>query len=224
MTDTPRTPWRDVTVIGLTCLAIAACSPQQGELGDEFFPHAKWEQIPPAPENMVEVVTLRHVINFTAGDAGLGRSARGSLDDFVLRNRINPDDQILVQAPGREGDRVAQGRLSAVRTEFARLGLVAADSYGVPSPGVSSNAVEVLVTRAVVIPPDCASPPPKPTLRPEHRWGCSVNAALGMMVANPQDLVEGRDLGPADGEQASAAMRRYREDSIKELTKEETTN
>ena len=224
MTETPRNLLREIAVIGLASLAIAACSPQQGELGDEFFPHAKWEQIPPSPENMVEVVTLRHVVSFGAGDSSLGQSQRGSLDDFIRRNRVHQDDEILVQSTSGQGDRVAQGRLIAVRNEIARLGLVAADAHGTASPGVGGNAVEVLVTRAVVIPPDCQSPQPKPTLRPESRWGCSTNAALGMMVANPQDLIEGRDLGPADGEQAVKALQRYRADKVKQIKSEETTN
>ncbi len=45
-----------------------------------------------------------------------------------------------------------------------------------------------------------------------------------MMVANPLDLVEGRELGPADASQASGAMRRYRDDKIKAINQEETTN
>ena len=45
-----------------------------------------------------------------------------------------------------------------------------------------------------------------------------------MMVADPLDLVEGRELGPADAAQATGAMRRYRDDKVKALTKEETTN
>jgi pilus assembly protein CpaD len=61
-------------------------------------------------------------------------------------------------------------------------------------------------------------------LRPDQPWGCTVNAALGMMVANPLDLVEGRELGPADVSQATGAMRRYRDDKVKEINKEDTTN
>jgi type IV pilus biogenesis protein CpaD/CtpE len=45
-----------------------------------------------------------------------------------------------------------------------------------------------------------------------------------MMVADPLDLVEGRELGPADPDHSSAAMRRYREDKVKDINSEETTN
>ena len=117
------------------------------------------------------------------------------------------------------------GRLSAVRNEFAQYGLVASEEQGgTGGPAVAGDEVAVLITRAVVITPDCSVPQPEPTLRPDHKFGCHVNSALGMMVADPLDLVEGRELGPADGEQASGALRRYREDKVKEINQEETTN
>ena len=222
MTDKNRMPWRDLTVIGLSCLAVVACSPKQGEFGDQLFPHAKWEQIPPSPDNMVEVVTLRHVVAFPGSQAGLDVNERTSLDDFIRNNRINARDQIVVQAVN--GGRLTMGRLSAVKNEFAQHGLVASEAGGPATGPLANDEVTVMVTRAVVIPPDCSVPQPEPTLRPDHKYGCHVNSALGMMVADPLDLVEGRDLGPADGEQASGALRRYRQDKVKDINKEDTTN
>ena len=225
MTDKNRMPLRELTVIGLACLAVVACSPKPGEFGDSFLPHAKWKQIPPTKENMVEVVTLRHMVAFTGGQPGLGLRESDALNDFIHSNRINVRDQIFVQGAAGDSSRVAKGRVAVVKNEFARRGLVAAESTASPGAGAPAyNEVAVLITRAVVIPPDCAVPQPKPTLRPEQPWGCHVNAALGMMVANPQDLVEGREFGPGDAAQASGALRRYREDKIKEITKEDTTN
>ena len=225
MTQKNRTPLRELTVIGLSCLAVVACSPKQGELGDNLFPHAKWEQIPPSAENMVEVVTLRHMVPFASDERGLGPSQRDALDDFIRDNRINVKDQIVVQAGAGDSSRLAKGRVDAIRSEFARFGLVASEAEPAGGAGAPAiNEVAVLITRAVVIPPDCSVPQPEPTLRPEQPWGCSVNAALGMMVADPTDLVEGRELGPADSAQSSGAMRRYREDNVKDITKEETTN
>ena len=225
MTEKNRMSLQGLTVIGLSCLAVVACSPQQGDFGDQFFPHAKWEQIPPSPENMVEVVTLRHVVAFPGNRSGLEDSQRESLDDFIRDNRVNARDQIVVQAGAGDSGRMTMGRLSAVKNEFAQYGLVASEAAADPETGpLATDEVAVTITRAVVIPPDCSVPQPEPTLRPDHKFGCHVNSALGMMVANPLDLVEGRELGPADGEQASGALRRYRDDKVKELNKEETTN
>jgi pilus assembly protein CpaD len=218
-------PLRELTVIGLACLAVAACSPKQGELGDNLFPHAKWEQIPPARDNMVEVVTLSHVIPFSGSEPGLGTSGRQSLDEFIRSNGINARDEIVILGGGDSRNRLTMSRVDAIQAEFAQRGLVASEVEVAPAAGApANNEVAVLITRAVVIPPDCSVPQPEPTLRPEHHFGCSVNAALGMMVADPLDLVSGRELGPADGEQSSNAYRRYREDKVKEINQEETTN
>lgn len=225
MSDSIRTPLRELAVIGLACLAVAACSPKQGELGDNLFPHAKWEQIPPAKDNMVEVVTLRHVIAFSGSEPGLGPSGRQSLDEFIRSNGINPMDQIVIQGGADAGSRLTMSRVNAIQSEFAQRGLVASEATAAPGAGgPASNEVAVFITRAVVIPPDCSVPQPEPTLRPEQPWGCSVNAALGMMVADPLDLVEGRELGPANADQSSGAYRRYRDDKVKEITKEDTSN
>lgn len=225
MTDKNRMPLRELTVIGLACLAVVACSPKQGELGDNLFPHAKWEQIPQSADNMVEVVTLRHMVAFIGGAPSLDVSQSDALDDFIRSNRINARDEIVVQAGTGDTSRLAMGRVAAIKNEFARLGLVASESVATPGAGApANNEVAVLITRAVVITPDCAVAQPEPTLRPDQPWGCTVNAALGMMVANPLDLVEGRELGPADVSQASGAMRRYRDDKVKEINKEDTTN
>jgi pilus assembly protein CpaD len=212
-------------LIGLACLTAAACSPKQGEFGDQFLPHGKWEPIPQRADNAVEVVTLDHSVAFSHGKADMTSSARGALGEFIRDNRIGQRDRIAVRAPEETGDSLAAGRLANVKSEFARRGLVAYESDGLgewplgAAPG--SGEIAVLVTRAVVITPDCSVPPPAPTLRPEHIRGCAVNATLGMMVADPLDLVGGRELGPADGEHASAAMRRYRAGETKELKVEE---
>ncbi len=226
MRKTFDTSCKHVLFLGLVGLAIAACTPKQGELGDEYLPHGKWEQVQPTPENMVEIVTLGHMVSFPQSEAGLDLAARDGLTRFIQDNRIGPDDQIAVQVPVYEGGQLSNARLTSVKAEFARHGLVATEQE-VPSDqaiGLSPAAGEVgvLVTRAVVIPPDCDQPQPGTAMRPDHLWGCQVEAALGMMVANPMDLIQGRDLGPADGEQASAALRRYRQDEIKPLTIEET--
>ena len=130
---------RGAVLVGLSCLAVAACSPKQGEFGDQLFPHGKWEQIPPAPDNMVEVITLRHAVAFADGQAGLGLAEQSDLTNFIRENRIAAADEIVVQAAGGDRDRLMVGRLTAVKAEFARHGLVAAETL--VSPASSTAAV-----------------------------------------------------------------------------------
>ena len=52
--------------------------------------------------------------------------------------------------------------------------------------------------------------------------GCNATATnLAHMVAEPRDLVRGRELGPADGIREAEAIVRYREGKVTELMKTE---
>jgi pilus assembly protein CpaD len=49
-------------------------------------------------------------------------------------------------------------------------------------------------------------------------YGCADVTNLGLMIADPRDLVIGRTLGPAEGNPATAAVLRYRECKTRPLT------
>ena len=218
-----------VTLLGLVGLLVAACTPQQGDLGDQLFPHGKWEQITSSPDNMVEVVTLRHAVAFEPGQSGLTDAERGRLMAFTQDSDLGPSEEIVLDARREAGggyNAMSVARLVTVKTAIAQLGLVAAEVEALAratTPGrADSDRVTVHVTRAVVVPPDCAQPQPGQGLRPDFVPGCAVNASLGLMVATPQDLVRGQNLGPGDGEAASLSMQRYRTDKVKTLEIVET--
>ena len=54
-----------------------------------------------------------------------------------------------------------------------------------------------------------------------RKIGCSTNANLGQMVADPLDLQQGRPAGAADGEAASLSIQRYRRGETRELENSE---
>jgi pilus assembly protein CpaD len=47
-------------------------------------------------------------------------------------------------------------------------------------------------------------------------FGCATETNLGLMVANPRDLVNGKTLGPADAEATAKAVQNYRENKVPE--------
>lgn len=53
-------------------------------------------------------------------------------------------------------------------------------------------------------------------------FGCMTARSLQMQVANPGDLVRGREMGPMDGTVGAAAIDRYRRDKVKRLIKTDT--
>jgi pilus assembly protein CpaD len=70
------------------------------------------------------------------------------------------------------------------------------------------------VERYVVTPPDC--PNWTKSQNEDHEnaqtsnFGCANLSNLGLMVADPRDLVIARQLGPASAAHASMAIQRYR--------------
>lgn len=82
--------------------------------------------------------------------------------------------------------------------------------------------------RLTALPPDCSAaslPPPSDRVGAWHdadlNIGCATAHNLGVMVADPRDLVVGRDPGPADGQRGAAAMERYRKGQDKPLMREQ---
>jgi len=72
----------------------------------------------------------------------------------------------------------------------------------------------VVVERYVVTPPDCPNWTKPPygdhSNTPASNFGCATATNLGLMVADPRDLVIGRSLGPPRGDPALYGYSRYR--------------
>ena len=56
---------------------------------------------------------------------------------------------------------------------------------------------------------------------PGANFGCAITSNLGMMVANPRDLLRGRNPGPSDATAVSAAIARYRAGETRDLLDDE---
>jgi pilus assembly protein CpaD len=92
---------------------------------------------------------------------------------------------------------------------------------GGPEAWRRNRRVELATERYQVVVPSCPdwSRPSNPDFdnRPLPNLGCATATNLGLMVAEPRDLVRGRELGPADGVREAEAVVRYREDKVKDL-------
>ncbi len=52
---------------------------------------------------------------------------------------------------------------------------------------------------------------------PHSNFGCATQTNLGLMVAEPRDLLHGRGLAPADGVHQAEGIVRYRTGKVVEL-------
>ena len=99
---------------------------------------------------------------------------------------------------------------------------------GVPPENITfapdqTGAPALQVTTYVALAPDCVAwsdiysgwyqNSPTPAL------GCSNQRNLALMLADPRDLVQGRETVPADGQRMAGAVQRYRADRVKPFVK-----
>ena len=102
----------------------------------------------------------------------------------------------------------------------------------VPSSGPAAwrlnRRVEVVLERYLVTLPACPDWSRESGTDfdnlPLSNFGCATQANLGLMVAEPKDLVRGRPLGPADGVQQAEGIVRYRTGKVVELEETEVQN
>ena len=123
---------------------------------------------------------------------------------------IGYGDRIAID--GAEGDSATRSSVAAVA---ARYGLLLNDVAPVTEGQIAPGSARVVVSRAKAEVPGC--PDWSRTSQPNFNqhsmsnFGCATNSNLAAMVANPEDLVNGRaGNGPSDAQTGSKAIKSYR--------------
>ena len=162
----------------------------------------------------VDAADTRLEIAFAGGSDRLTRSEAAKLDRMVLAGNIRPSDRVEIGVAGPPT--LAQRRAAAISRELLRYGIVAQAS---PLAAAPANRAVVSIGRYAVSLPTCPnwSQPPAAdfTNALSSYYGCADATNLGLMVANPADLVSGRPFSGANAQTASNAMQRYLNDRVK---------
>ena len=152
-------------------------------------------------------------LSFIPGSARL--SQPDAIRQLVAAGRIRAADRVTISAAGPPS--LAEQRAAVISRELLAYGIVA-DTL--PLQTVPANHAILGVGRYTVTLPPCPnwSSPPTAEYTNAHNsnWGCAAVTNLGLMVANPADLVSGRTLAPADGMPAVNAVQRYLNDRVKQ--------
>jgi len=203
-------PFSRKIIAALGVLLLAGCASTASD----------WSEFQAPKQNKVEPVRLVHDVRFTSG-AQISTAEMGQLDGFIARHDLGYGDRVyvLTDATGASSQRV-------------RNVLNYMKAHGIAATGLSSveaqpNVVRVVVNRHIVVPPNCPDWSKPMTSdysnTPMSNLGCSTTANFGMMVADPSELIHGRQPGAADADASSGAIRRYRADKIKPLESEMTS-
>lgn len=157
------------------------------------------------------------VIEVPVKGAGLGLSDRQRMDRFARDFTHGGDGPLEILVGAAAGGETEAGAFAA---EMAR----AMAARGVQSSRITGKAVlgsEVAPGTAVLrariwqaVVPDCGKWTSEATLDPQNanmpNFGCATQRNIGLMVANPRDLVEPDQLQPHDGALSNRMLDRYR--------------
>ena len=190
-------------------LALAGCTP----------PTSEWTEAEAPKKLRVDYVRLTYSTAFTPGSAELAGAAADDLVAFIDEAQVTNDDHVYFEPASN--DALTAARIGALTRAIGRRGVGATTLP--PSPTeVPADHMMVVVERYVVTPPDCPNWT-KPAWGDHSNtipsnFGCADSTNLGLMVADPRDLVVGRTLGPAEGNAAVAGVERYRLCKVKQIS------
>ncbi len=159
--------------------------------------------------NVPVVTRADYSVDLAAPDGSLGGSEAARLDGWFRGMELSYGDVIYVDGPYS----------SAAREDVARIagnyGLLVANGAPVTGGLVAPGTVRVIVSRNRAIVPNCPNwdvvSNPNLSQASMSNYGCGVNSNLAAMVANPEDLVHGREgSGVGDNRTAVKALDSYR--------------
>jgi len=162
------------------------------------------------PVNVPVVSRSDYSFDVAAPGGQLAPYEAGRLDAWFSGLQLGYGDTIYVDGPMASSARADVARVAG------RFGLlVAPEGSPVTAGVVPSGAVRVVVTRTRASVPNCPnwSEPAQPNFqnRTMSNFGCAVNGNLAAMIANPEDLVHGREpTGITDPVAATRAIDMYR--------------
>ena len=176
---------------------------------------AYWSPAESQKQVKVDWVRFDHRVMFDANGRGITDQERARIDEFLDRVEPRYGDQILVGTGANSGNgEVAIERVAAVAEYLRAMGLKVGPLPAAPQARWD-GAVRLMVGRYVVTPPNCPdwtkSTSYDPLNNVSSNFGCATATNLGLMVADPGDLVRGREMGPADGAYSARMIKTYRE-------------
>jgi pilus assembly protein CpaD len=149
-------------------------------------------------------------IDLASDAGGLSSAEQGRLGDWFDAINLDYGDRVSVDHGAGYASPAVNGAVAKVA---ANRGLTIDGPAPVTSGQVAPGMVRVVVTRSSASVPSC------PDFSVDHdrnynasnhsNYGCSVNSNLAAMVANPEDLVRGRENTRRDANSGKNAVDRY---------------
>ena len=162
-----------------------------------------------ASVNQPVVSRTDYALDVAAPSGSLPSSEESRLDAWFRSLQLGYGDSIYLDGIYGEGARSDVARIAG------RYGMLLSNGAPVTSGGVRPGTVRVVVSRTRASVPGCPNWTVRATPTNENasmsNHGCGVNSNLAAMVANPEDLIHGREGGGlGDTQTATKAVETYR--------------
>ena len=130
-------------------------------------------------------------LDVTTTSAGLPVSEQQRLSGWFETMDLRYGDRVTIENPG-QNPAVA----NAIRDLAGRYGLMISDTAPVTSGFIQPGQARVVITRSTATVPGCPDWSAKSDMNYTNgtspNFGCASNSNLAAMVADPQDLLEGK--------------------------------
>jgi len=161
------------------------------------------------PINVPVVSRQDFAFDAAAPDGQLSEIDAARLDGWFRGMDLGYGDSVYVEGPYSSGARTDVARVAS------RYGLLVAEGGPVLPGTIAPGVVRVVVSRTRASVPNCPNwrEPSQPNYNNHSmsNFGCAVNGNLAMMIANPEDLVHGREgSGLSDALTSTKAVDAYR--------------
>ena len=199
---------RRTTLLAVLAVVVAGCAQTVADWTPAATPH----------ELQVKWVTHEHSISFNNQSNLLSNQASRSLDRFLSEIDLRPSDRLFVDVGPQPGEVVSDPRIGVINEKLDHF-IPGANALAITGEKGSNNRINLIVGRYVVLPPNCPDLS-RPTASnsgnyTDSNFGCSTQRNLGLMLADPGDLLRGRTLAPGNGEALSIGIRAYRAGKVK---------
>jgi pilus assembly protein CpaD len=159
--------------------------------------------------NVPVLTRADYVFDAAAPDGALGPSESARLDAWFRSLNLGYGDSIYV-----DGAYAGAARNDVVMVA-GRYGLLVSDGAPITANAVAPGTVRVVVSRTRATVPDCPNwsekSQPNFANRSMPNTGCGVNSNLAAMIANPEDLIHGREgSSSVDAMTSTKAIQSYR--------------
>jgi len=185
-----------------------------------------WSNVPKSKQVKVSQIDESHDVIFTTASAELTSTERKRLRAFLTKSEAARQDKFyLVSGKVNIPASLSGSRKTIIADYLASFGINTENLSGDPAKKLTpGETVTLFVRRHVVVLPGCPDWSGERFTynnTPTSNFGCATATNLGLMVARPGDLIQGRSMGHADGEYTATSINRYRKGETTPISPED---